>query len=144
MDQIEPQQPVKKPRKTPSKKTYLSAREAALVVELGLKDTPQRAIAKAVGCNAATVSRYLKKFKKAFKHIDKIDEYREVKSQIIDSVAFETLKTMNNPSKLKKATFNNLAYGFDILNKASRLERNLSTANISSAIQFTGVIPQSE
>lgn len=114
------------------------------IVDLSMKGLKRVEIAKIANCNVTTVDKILRDFAKTFKSLPEVEKFRQVKSEIFDAATLQVLKTATTPEKLDKATLNQCAYAIDVFNKASRLERNLSTANVSTAIQFTGIDPETD
>lgn len=64
--------------------------------------------------------------------IEDLTTYRSLKADILESAQIQILKYALLPSKLEKSGFLQLCQGFEILNKALRLDANLSTENIST------------
>lgn len=64
--------------------------------------------------------------------IEDLTTYRSLKADILESAQIQILKYALLPSKLEKSGFLQLCQGFEILNKALRLDAGLSTENIST------------
>jgi len=71
--------------------------------------------------------------------IEDVQLFRIHKSEILSAAQKLVLKHALSEEKLKKATFLQLVQGFEILNKAERLENNLSTENVS--MKFSKSVP---
>lgn len=63
--------------------------------------------------------------------LNKVQEYRAIRRDILDAGHIKLLKSMFEPERLAKANLYQLAYASEILYKQSRLESNLSTENRS-------------
>lgn len=66
--------------------------------------------------------------------LEDIQAYRTSKAEILSAAQMLVLKHALSPAKLEKATFLQLCQGFEILNKAERLDSQLSTENVSVKI----------
>ena len=60
-----------------------------------------------------------------------IKEFEIGKADILSGVEQVVLNNMLDTKTLKKASFNNLAYGLGTINNINRLHRGLSTSNVS-------------
>ncbi len=107
----------------------LKDRKFNQIIELASKNLPASTIAKAVELPVRTVQNYVSKFKKVFKELENVEDYRNAKSDLLDAAQLTVLKNALSDKKLKKASFMSLAQGFEIFNKAGRLEKGLSTDN---------------
>lgn len=74
---------------------------------------------------------FARKYFPILSQLEDIQLYRIHKSEILSGAQKTILKFALSEEKLKKATFLQLCQGFEILNKAERLERNLSSENVS-------------
>jgi len=131
----------KKNGRPPGKKDGNTARvtkQNKTILELHTKKVPMRQIAKATDLPLSTVRDRIAKFSKVFEQLENVPDYREMKSSLLSAAELALLKSAMDPSKLDKASVNNLAYAFTQFNMANRLERGESTANVSK-IQFTKV-----
>lgn len=90
-------------------------------------------IADKMGCSKVTVWRKLEKYINMLPNADEIKSYQEHKSQYLTGLELKVYEEMCNPEKLKDASLNNLAYSFQSLYNANRLESGKSTSNISVA-----------
>jgi len=66
---------------------------------------------------------------KLIKDKDIIRSFNDKRSLILDTLELTLLDNMGKKDKIDKASINNLAYAFDKIYNASRLEKNLSTSN---------------
>lgn len=64
--------------------------------------------------------------------LEDVQSYRTHKSEILSSAQIKILKFALSEEKMKKASFIALCQGFEILNKAERLELGKSTENINN------------
>lgn len=67
--------------------------------------------------------------------------YIDFRSEFLNTAERVILTQMMEPETLKRASFNNLAYGFQQIHTARRLEMDLSTANVSSRVQVRDMQP---
>lgn len=109
----------------------LTQNELATVVLDYARGTPQHEIAGKFGVSESAVSLILEKFKPAFAELGNVEEYRKAKADLLDSTSLAVLKEISNPSKILDSDLRALSFSYDVLNKHSRLERNLSTSNVS-------------
>jgi predicted transcriptional regulator len=119
----------------------LTQGELATAVVDFAKGIPQREIATKLGVSESAISTVLDKFKPAFSEIANVEEYRKVKSEILDSVSLATLKQLSNQQRLDEAPLNQLAYTFDIIAKHSRLEQGKATALVGQQIVNISLTP---
>lgn len=86
-------------------------------------------IAQQAGVTEAAIR---KKLKKIHSLIDKEENnvYNQYKTQILTGAERTLLNELLAPDKLKKASINNLAYAFQNIYNANRLEQGKSTENI--------------
>lgn len=147
-DTIEPEVITAKPRgkagrpkgvKRSAKK--LRQHEIALITTDYARGMKQGEIAKKFGISDASVSMILAQFKPFFAELGNVEEYRRVKSDIIDSASLSVLKELSNPSKIAESPLRELSYTYDVLNKHSRLERNLSTSNVATQTVSISLTP---
>lgn len=89
-------------------------------------------IADKMGCHKVTVFRKLQKYLKLLPNPEEIENYRQNKTTLLDGLELKVYEEMSNPEKLKDASFNNLAYGFQNISTQNRLEKGLATARIDS------------
>lgn len=113
-------------------------RQNRKILELRAKNVPVPAIAATVGVSEKTVWNRLKQFESLLESLDSLEEFENNRGAILSAAGFRTLKFMMKEEKLDKASANNLAYVFQQLFNAERLERGKSTSNVSVA-QFTKV-----
>lgn len=61
-----------------------------------------------------------------------IDAYRDNKSSILDAAEYKLVCKMLDTDTIEKSTLNNAAYAFQQIATQNRLEKGLSTSNISA------------
>lgn len=122
--------------KKSSKEAQRNSRDSR-IVELAVKGVPKTEIAKITDTSRKQVYRILDKFKPVFTELENVHEYQDVKSQLFNASELKLLKSMMSQDKLDKASVNNLAYAFQQIFTAGRLERNQSTSNVSQSVQFS-------
>lgn len=72
-----------------------------------------------------------RKYFPVLSELEDVQLYRIHKSELLSAAQKLVLKYALSEKKLEKATFLQLCQGFEILNKAERLENNQSTENIN-------------
>ncbi len=82
------------------------------------------------GVSAQAVEQRISRFKEKFGDSEEIQQYTSNRDGILTVVEREILSRIVDPSKLQKATINNLAYAFQQVFNARRLEEGKSTANL--------------
>ena len=82
------------------------------------------------GVSAQAVEQRISRFKEKFGDSEEIQQYTSNRDGILTVVEREILARIVDPSKLEKATINNLAYAFQQVFNARRLEEGKSTANL--------------
>mgnify|MGYP001583849458 CR=1 FL=1 len=83
------------------------------------------------GATKQAVHDALKPFNDLIKDPEAIQAYQENKANLLTSIEMELAKSMIDGGKLKDASLNNVAYAFNNVFNANRLERNQSSLNIS-------------
>lgn len=121
------------------KKSKLKQSENAHIITQTLKGVKQIDIAKELNVSRATVSMALKKFAPIFKELENVRDFQSVKADIIDAGLLTTLKSAVDEDKHKEARLGEVAKLLDVLHKASRLERNLSTENRATFVELNPV-----
>ena len=94
-------------------------------------------IAIMVNSTPATVRSVLCRYRKQFKGLDQVDDFKQIRSDILTASEYSVLESINKPGKMDAASLGELAKMFSVIHTANRLERNLSTAN-SHSVTFTG------
>lgn len=109
------------------------------VLTLAAQGVSTNQIAERVGVSFSTVKRIIKQFTPIFKQLERVNDYRTVKADLLAAGQLAALESAMSPSKLEKASFISTLSGFEILNKAERLENNQSTNNVSLKIGMSGL-----
>ena len=89
-------------------------------------------IADHYGVTKSSVFQRLEKITNLLPDPEEIENYRQHKAMMLDGLEYKVYENMLNPEKLKDASFNNLAYGFQNICTQNRLEKGLSTSNVSA------------
>lgn len=110
----------------------------AKALDLAAKGLPISDIAKAVELPKSTVRDLITKFSPVFKKLPDVRQYRDIKADILAASQLAALESAFSGNKLAKASFASTLTGFEILNKAERLDRGESTDNV--ATKFTGTL----
>lgn len=138
---IKPKGKAGRPKGVKRAASKLTQGELATVVLDYARGMQQGEIARKMGVSDSAVSLILDKFKPAFAELHNVEEYRKAKADILDSVQLQTLKSMSDPEKQASANLGHLANAFDVLNKHARLERGLSTQNVSTQTVSISLTP---
>lgn len=133
----EPQVQKKKVSPKKGKAGLTSEAKKFKIIEMAAKDFSQHDIAKAVGVPRTTVRDIIKKFGKVFKALDRVGDYRNSKADLLAAAQLTALESAMSDGKLKKAGFLGTLKGYEILNKAERLELGKSTENHQHIGVFT-------
>ena len=123
-----------KPRKKYKKRksNKLSRKKVSKIVFDHLAGKPGKDIAAINNVSESAISQILKDFEPIFQELKYIDKYRDVKSQLLSAGELNMLKKLHDVDKIDSASLNQIAYTFDKLNTANRLEQNLSTSNVQT------------
>jgi predicted DNA-binding protein YlxM (UPF0122 family) len=89
-----------------------------------------RQIADKYGVSPQAIEQRISRFKEKFGDSQEMQSYTSNRDGILTVVERELLSRIVDPSKLEKATVNNLAYAFQQIFNARRLEEGKSTANL--------------
>jgi predicted DNA-binding protein YlxM (UPF0122 family) len=87
-------------------------------------------IADKYGVTKQAIEQRLSAFKDKFGDSEEINLYTSNRGSLLTLAEKDLLTNMLDPSKLSKATINNLAYAFQQVFNARRLEQGKSTANL--------------
>ncbi len=87
-------------------------------------------------CHKSSVSKALKRFIAILPDTGEIQAYLDNKSHLLTAVELTLLSELANPEKLKAASLNNLAYSFQNIHNANRLEAGKSTTNAACVISI--------
>lgn len=87
-------------------------------------------IANQFGVSKQCIHQKLKPLLKMMNNPEATQAYRENRAEFLDNVERELTSHLLDPSKLKAASVNNLAYAVSQLNNIGRLERGQSTSNV--------------
>ena len=102
------------------------------MLKLYLKGVPINVIAVCVNIPPSTVRLRLRPFRELLKNEDKIATYVDFKVLLFNAVELKLLQSLMSEEKLSKAQLNHLAYAFDKIVHARRLEEDKSTQNLSN------------
>jgi len=87
-------------------------------------------IADRYGVSKQAVHSKLRKFIRILGEPDINNAYKEQRKQILSATERVLIESMLDPTKLKNASLNNIAYSFQQIHTARRLEEGHSTQNI--------------
>lgn len=122
---------VRKKRLPNTKTVDKIAEKHAQIMQMHAANLSNEVIAAKTGMSHHSVRAILKKFENVFKEIENVRDFRTVKAELLAASQLTVLKSAMNPAKLQKASFLSTLSGFEILNKAERLETGKSTENIA-------------
>ena len=89
-------------------------------------------VARNMKVHRSTINVALKPFKQVIEQNQAGQAYRENKPLILDAVEMDLVGMLCDKDKRKKATLGNVAYALDKVNNINRLERGLSTVNVTN------------
>lgn len=112
----------------------LTQTEIATAIDMDMKGVQRAKIARAIGVKQSTITEALKRFAPIFKNLEKLDDYRRVRSNLLESAELMCLESVMNEEKHEKASLNNAAYALSQVNGIRRLEQGLSTSNKASTL----------
>ena len=87
-------------------------------------------IADRFGVTKQAVHQRLSKISNLLPQADEIEAYRQNKAQMLTALEYKVYNKMLDEDKLKDASFNNLAYGFQNICTQNRLEQGLATERV--------------
>lgn len=129
----EPAEPVKskggRPKGKKDDPRIQRDRKLAKILELAAKNLLPEDIAKACNLPESTVRGTIKRFESIFPALAEVKDYRDVKADILSAGQLMALKSALSGNKLDKSSFLSTLMGFEILNKAERLDLGKSTEN---------------
>ena len=99
---------------------------------------PVKVIANDLQLSRHTVSKYLKKQREFFPHLQSVENYKTNKQALIESVESQALQSIATGLIRPDVTLKDSTLAFKILHQSNRLESNQSTQNINNNIQFSG------
>lgn len=104
------------------------------ILEMSAAGLPQPKIQQHLGVTPQAIRDVKKAYEKVFKNISRVESYRKIKGDILAAAQLTALESAMSPEKLAKASFVSTLSGFEILNKAERLNDDKSTENIEHQI----------
>lgn len=123
-----------RPKGTKDDKRVQRDRKIVRVIELATKNIDNQTIGKAVDLPESTVRSILKRFEPVFTELANVRDFREGKADILAAGQIASLKSAFSGNKLDKSSFLSTLMGFEILNKAERLDLGKSTENHAHTI----------
>jgi len=111
-------------------KAYTLQRALTLKYLHGLSDN---AAAKQLDAPIRTIQRNIAAIEKILRPIEKVETYVQKRVSILTAIELKIIEHMADAGVLKRASINNLAYAFQQIHTARRLEEGKSTANIQYA-----------
>jgi late competence protein required for DNA uptake (superfamily II DNA/RNA helicase) len=105
----------------------------------------QDKMAEVAGIPPRTIKQYLQDIRELFPKLEEVDFYRQSRKALLETAESLALNSVAARTARDDAedTLRDRAYAFDVMFKASRLERGVSTSNVEThnthAISFTEV-----
>ena len=96
-------------------------------------------IADRFGVTKQAVHQRLTNISQLLPNHEEIETYRQSKAQMLDALEYKVYNEMLDPEKLKAASFNNLAYGFQNISTQNRLEKGLMTEKIDITVSASKI-----
>lgn len=90
-----------------------------------------RQIGDMVGVPHQTLHVWFKAVDNLIKHPDELSIYKNNRADFLSSMEYELLTDLMDSQRRKKASLNNVAYAFQQIHVARRLEEGLSTGNLA-------------
>lgn len=129
-----------RPKGPGRKRRVISDAKKAEILTLKARGYPNAVVAREAGVEASSVTRLLAQYSGLMQELENVERFRDGKADLLDAAQLRVLKSLVDASKLDKASLNQVAYAMDVLYKSNRLERNQSTANVSTRHQFTTTV----
>ncbi|NIP32788.1 hypothetical protein GWN26_08475 [Candidatus Saccharibacteria bacterium] len=89
------------------------------------------------GVPRSTLSMWYAEVDKFIKNPEALSIYDRNKPQFLKAIEYELLSELMDTDKRKKASLNNVAYAFQQIHVARRLEEGLSTGNLAVNVEKT-------
>jgi transcriptional regulator with XRE-family HTH domain len=99
------------------------------LIGLRIQGLTNKAIGERFGVTSQAISKRISGAL-AFLDGERLDNYRKFKVQILECIEDKLLSELCNPDRMKKATLGNIAYAFEKVHIARRLEAGESTQNL--------------
>jgi predicted DNA-binding protein YlxM (UPF0122 family) len=109
----------------------LTQNELVKVLDLTLKKVSQTDIAKVTGFKPQAINDTIERFKPVLTAMGDYEGYNQNRARILSAIEGKLLESLTDEEKHKEANLQQVAISFDKIHNAGRLERGLSTANIS-------------
>ncbi len=94
-------------------------------------------ISKLVQVPKSTLNDWFKPIDKLIKNPEALTIYDNNKAGFLKAIEFELLNDLTDADRRKKASLNNVAYAFQQIHVARRLEEGLSTGNLAVNVERT-------
>jgi hypothetical protein len=131
-EEVEIEEPISGTATKRERKQRISRYEVqAKVVDLKMRGLQASEIANTVGMSRSAVESIIQRFKPIFTELENVKDFRSIKAELLSAGQIAALKSAMSPTKIAKAGFLSTLQGFEILNKAERLESNQSTENVA-------------
>ena len=87
------------------------------------------------GVPKSTLADWYKPIDQLIKNPESLELYKRNRPSILSSLECELIKDLTDSEKRKKASLNNVAYAFQQIHVARRLEEGLSTGNLAVNVE---------
>lgn len=106
--------------------------DIAKALKLRLQGNTLSEIGAVFGVSESAVSQALRKFEGILKNVEPgtLTAFSEHRSQLLNAIELELMRSLLQPEALEKASLNNRAYAFQQVHQARRLEEGKSTENL--------------
>jgi len=98
---------------------------------------PLRQIGKLTGIPYQTIHQALRPFDNIINKPESLQIYNNSRAEVLSAIEMELLVALADKERIQKASLNNVAYAFNQVHSARRLEQGLSTDNLAVNIEST-------
>jgi transcriptional regulator with XRE-family HTH domain len=116
-------------------------KKVSKVLDLKARGLSIAEIAGASGLSLTRTKDILREFRPVFNSLDHLEQYQNVRRDLLSATELELLKSLNDKEKISKSTLNGAAYAFKQVFDARRIESGLSTQNISQQVVKVSMKP---
>lgn len=119
----------------------LSRNTQSIILKQYLSGVKKKEIARNFQIDPEIVNDIIDDFKPVFKELANLPAYRQAKVDLLEASELSLLRLVNCPEKQAKASLSGSAYALEKVHNIVRLEKGLSTQNISQKVTFTDETP---
>ena len=92
-------------------------------------------IADVLNCSKSAIYKALKPLEKLMRNPDEIESFKTQRANILTALEIKLIESLVDEEKHKRASLNNVAYAFQQIHVARRLEEGLSTGNLAVNVE---------